>query len=107
MASEINGYGKAVEAIKAAILQAQYAAAKSTNAQQLQLYYAVGGYLARLSEQQQWGSGALDAIGERLQRDCLVFAVFLAGTSATCGRSIRNGATGWAGCPIWNLQVPN
>lgn len=43
MASEINGYGKAVEAIKAAILRAQYAAAKSTNAQQLQLYYAVGG----------------------------------------------------------------
>lgn len=50
MASEINGYGEAVEAIKAAILRAQYAAAKSTNAQQLQLYYAVGGYLARLSE---------------------------------------------------------
>ena len=82
MASEINGYGKAVEAIKAAILQAQYAAAKSTNAQQLQLYYAVGGYLARLSEQQQWGSGALDAIGERLQRD-------LPGLRGFSGRNLR------------------
>lgn len=82
MASEINGYGEAVEAIKAAILQAQYAAAKSTNAQQLQLYYAVGGYLARLSEQQQWGSGALDAIDERLQRD-------LPGLRGFSGRSLR------------------
>lgn len=82
MASEINGYGKAVEAIKAAILRAQYAAAKSTNAQQLQLYYAVGGYLARLSEQQQWGSGALDAIGERLQRD-------LPGLRGFSGRNLR------------------
>jgi hypothetical protein len=35
MASEISEYGKAVEAIKTAILQAQYAAAKSVNAQQL------------------------------------------------------------------------
>lgn len=43
MASGITKYGKAVEAIKTAILQAQYAAAKSTNAQQLRLYYAVVG----------------------------------------------------------------
>lgn len=82
MASEINGYGKAVEAIKTAILQAQYVAAKDANAQQLQLYYAVGGYLARLSEQQQWGSGVLDAIGERLQRD-------LPGLRGFSGRSLR------------------
>lgn len=82
MASEIAEYDNAVGAIKAAILRAQYAAAKSTNAQQLQLYYAVGGYLARLSEQQQWGSGALDAIGERLQRD-------LPGLRGFSGRNLR------------------
>lgn len=122
MASEINGYGEAVEAIKAAILQAQYAAAKSTNAQQLQLYYAVGGYLARLSEQQQWGSGALDAIGERLQRD-------LPGLRGFSGRNLRYMRTFYSewcdrlgGLPnlelasaelttadavgIWNSQVP-
>ena len=82
MASEIAEYGNAVETIKAAILRAQYAAAKSTNTQQLQLYYAVGGYLAHLSEQQRWGSGALDAIGERLQRD-------LPGLRGFSGRNLR------------------
>lgn len=82
MASEIVEYGKAVETIKAAILRAQYEATKSANAQQLQLYYAVGGYLACLSEQQQWGSGALDAIGERLQRD-------LPGLRGFSGRNLR------------------
>ncbi len=69
MASDISAYGNAVEVIKAAILQAQYAAAKSANAQQLQLYFAVGGYLADLSAAQEWGSGALGAISERLQRE--------------------------------------
>lgn len=82
MASEIAEYGKAVETIKAAILRAQYEATKSANARQLQLYYAVGGYLARLSEQQQWGSGALDTIGERLQRD-------LPGLRGFSGRNLR------------------
>lgn len=103
-------------------MRAQYAAAKSTNAQQLQLYYAVGGYLARLSEQQQWGSGALDAIGERLQRD-------LPGLRGFSGRNLRYMRTFYlewcdrlGGLPnlelasaelttadavgIWNSQVP-
>lgn len=122
MASEINGYGKVVEVIKTAILQAQYVAAKDANAQQLQLYYAVGGYLACLSEQQQWGSGALDAIGERLQRD-------LPGLRGFSGRNLRFMRTFYSewcdrldGLPnlelasaeltiddaaeTWNLQVP-
>lgn len=122
MASEINGYNKVVEVIKMAILQAQYVAARDANAQQLQLYYAVGGYLARLSEQQQWGSGALDAIGERLQRD-------LPGLRGFSGRNLRFMRTFYSewcdrldGLPnlelasaeltiddaaeTWNLQVP-
>lgn len=66
MASEINGYGKAVEAIKAAILQAQYAAAKSTNEQQLRLYYATGGFVSANTRRGCWGSGALEAISEQL-----------------------------------------
>lgn len=122
MASEINGYGKVVEVIKTAILQAQYVAAKDANAQQLQLYYAVGGYLACLSEQQQWGSGALDAIGECLQRD-------LPGLRGFSGRNLRFMRTFYSewcdrldGLPnlelasaeltiddaaeTWNLQVP-
>lgn len=69
MASEIIEYGKAVEAIKAAILQAQYTAAKSVNGQQLQLYYAVGGYVSANTRNGAWGSGALRTISERLQRE--------------------------------------
>ena len=46
MNSDIMKYSSAVEAIKEAVLKAQYAAAKATNAQQLQLYYAVGGYIS-------------------------------------------------------------
>ena len=42
MANDRTNYREAVETIKGAILQAQYAAAKSANAQQLQLYFAVG-----------------------------------------------------------------
>ncbi len=69
MTSEIAEYGKAVEAIKTAILQAQYAAAKSTNAQQLQLYYAVGGYISANTRSGAWGTGALKAISGQLQRE--------------------------------------
>ena len=69
MTSEIAGYGKAVEAIKTAILQAQYAAAKSANAQQLQLYYAVGGYISANTRSGAWGTGALKVISGQLQRE--------------------------------------
>lgn len=67
MASGITKYGKAVEAIKTAILQAQYAAAKSTNAQQLRLYYAVGGYVSANTRSGAWGTGALESISRQLQ----------------------------------------
>ena len=75
-------YREAVEAIKGAILQAQYAAAKSVNAQQLQLYFAVGGYLSHQSEIQAWGSGAIDTISEMLQKD-------LPGLRGFSGRNLR------------------
>lgn len=61
MASDITEYGKAVEVIKAAILQAQYAAAKSANAQQLQLYYAIGAFISANTRNGAWGTSALKA----------------------------------------------
>ncbi len=82
MASDISMYGKAVETIKTAILQAQYAAAKGANARQLQLYYAVGACLAKMDECQKWGAGALDAIGTRLRRE-------LPGLRGFSGRNLR------------------
>lgn len=116
-------YREAVEAIKGAILQAQYAAAKSVNAQQLQLYFAVGGYLSHQSEIQAWGSGAIDTISEMLQKD-------LPGLRGFSGRNLRLMRTFYrewsphlipspnlelanSELPnertpiIWNLQLPN
>lgn len=69
MTSDGTNYREAVEAIKGAILQAQYAAAKSANAQQLQLYFAVGGYISANSRDGTWGTKALKAISEQLQRE--------------------------------------
>ena len=48
-------------------MQAQYAAAKSTNAQQLRLYYAVGGYVSANTRSGAWGTGALESISRQLQ----------------------------------------
>lgn len=69
MASDITNYREAIETIKAAILQAQYKAAKNVNAQQLQLYYAVGGYISANTRNGTWGAGALKAISQQLQRE--------------------------------------
>lgn len=123
MTGDGTNYREAVETIKGAILQAQYAAAKSANAQQLQLYFAVGGYLPHQSEMNAWGSSAIDAISEMLQRD-------LPGLRGFSGRNLRLMRTfyrEWSSylvptsnlelanselpnerTPIiWNLQLPN
>ena len=42
-------YHDAVQAIKAAILQSQYDAARSVNEKQLLLYYGIGKYIAQKS----------------------------------------------------------
>lgn len=69
MTSGIMSYHEAVKAIKTAILQAQYEAAKNANAQQLQLYYAVGGYVSANTRNGAWGTGALKTISEQLQKE--------------------------------------
>lgn len=69
MTSNAIQYGQAVETIKTAILQAQYVVAKNVNAQQLRLYYAVGGYISSNTHSGAWGSGALKSISEQLQRE--------------------------------------
>ncbi len=82
MGTDIKKYNTAVEAIKEAVLKAQYSAAKATNAQQLQLYYVIGGYLNHVGQEQDWGSGALDAIGDQLQKE-------LPGLRGFSGRNLR------------------
>ena len=66
---DLAKYGDAVQAIKTAILQSQYRAAKATNAEQLALYYAVGGYVSANTRTGKWGTGAVDAISEQLQKE--------------------------------------
>lgn len=69
MSDGILRYRDAVQAIKTAILQSQYEAARDVNARQLQLYYAVGAYVSRNTRNGAWGSGALKSISEQLQKE--------------------------------------
>ena len=54
-------YNNAVNAIKTAILQGQYEAAKGVNRIQLALYFAIGKYLSQHTRKGVWGEGALAA----------------------------------------------
>lgn len=61
-------YNHAAEVIKTAILQGQYEAAKGVNRSQLATYFCIGRYVSANTRQGTWGTGALKAISERLQR---------------------------------------
>lgn len=67
--SEVTNYDSAVETIKTAILQSQYDAARSVNEKQLMLYYWIGKYISANSREGHWGTGAIDTISERLQKE--------------------------------------
>ena len=59
----------AVTAIKQAILQSQYRAAKMVNREQLSLYFGIGRYISEHSREGYWGTGAIERISEQLQRE--------------------------------------
>ena len=59
-------YNNAGNAIKTAILQGQYEAAKGVNRIQLALYFSIGKYLSQHTRKGVWGEGALAAISELL-----------------------------------------
>lgn len=67
--SEKQNYGEAVKAIKTAILQSQYDAARTVNEKQLMLYYGIGKYISLNSRNGFWGKGAIDAISEQLDKE--------------------------------------
>ena len=60
-------FAGAVKDIKLAILQARAKAARLANTEALKLYFFVGGYISRKTRNAKWGSGAIDALSERLQ----------------------------------------
>ena len=60
-------FSDAVKDIKLAILQARAKAARLANAEALKLYFYVGGYISKKTRNAKWGSGAIDALSNRLQ----------------------------------------
>ncbi|MDR0972798.1 MAG: PDDEXK nuclease domain-containing protein [Prevotellaceae bacterium] len=69
MSEKPVNYKLAVQAIKSAILSSQYEAAKSVNREQLSLYYGIGRYVSLNSRERDWGTGAIEAISEQLQKE--------------------------------------
>ena len=62
-------YADAVRAIKEAILESRYRAARLVNKEVLALYYAIGGYISVQSRAAQWGTNAIGTISELLQQE--------------------------------------
>ena len=59
----------AVKQIKDAILISRYNAARMANKEMLSLYYNIGEYISTNSRNAKWGSGAIKAISELLQKE--------------------------------------
>ena len=62
-------YIQAVKAIKQAILESRYRAARLVNKEVLALYYAIGGFISFRSRTAQWGTNAIGVISESLQQE--------------------------------------
>lgn len=86
-----QAYAKAAEAIKTAILQGQYEAAKGVNRIQLATYFVVGKFVSANTRHGVWGLGALSAISEKLQR----LLPGLRGFSAESLKKMRQFYEGW------------
>lgn len=80
-----NQYNQAAEAIKIAILQSQYEAAKSVNRVQLALYYGIGKFISTKTRKGVWGTNALQTISDKLQKEL----PGLRGFSATSLKKMR------------------
>lgn len=78
-------YRDAVEAIKTAILQGQYEAAKNINRVQLAVYFSIGKYLSLNTRKGVWGQSALESISQQLRREL----PGLRGFSATSLKKMR------------------
>ncbi len=82
----------AVEAIKTAILQSQYQAAKETTRVQLILYYGIGRYLSSKKGKKTWGTSVLETISSQLRKEL----PGLRGFSATSLKKMRLFYESWS-----------
>ncbi|MBR5024622.1 MAG: DUF1016 family protein, partial [Victivallales bacterium] len=87
-------FTSAVKDIKLAILQARARAAQLSNIEALKLYFFVGGYISKKTRSAKWGTGAIDALSERLQ----VELPGLRGFSVTSIKKMRLFFDAWAPC---------
>ena len=78
--------------IKLAILQSRARAAHASNVEALKLYFYVGGYVSKKTHTAKWGSGAIDALSNRLQ----VELPGLRGFSASSIKRMRVFFEAWA-----------
>ena len=97
MKSELlpKDFSSTVKDIKLAILQARARAAHLANAEALKLYFFVGGYISKKTRNVKWGSGAINALSERLQ----VELPGLRGFSAMSIKYMRLFFEAWSGIP--------
>ena len=98
--SDKQNYDTAVAAIKAAILQSQYDAARSVNEKQLTLYYSIGRYISQNSRNGFWGKGAVDTISERLDKE-------LPGLRGFSARNLRYMRTFYEEWSMLDTSSPN
>jgi len=89
--NELIKYNDAIKAIKTAILQGQYEAAKDVNRVQLAVYFSIGKYISEHSRNNAWGSHALEFISEQLRKEL----PGLRGFSATQMKEMRLFYEGW------------
>lgn len=88
--SAFSNYTEAVRAIKDAILQSRYRAARSINHEALSLDYYIGKYISEHSRGQ-WGTGALAIIAKQLQQEL----PGLRGFSETSMKKMRSFYEAW------------
>ncbi len=94
-------YAPAVKAIKSAILQGQYEAAKGVTRIQLAVYFAIGKYISEHTRTKAWGSHALEVISEQLQKEL----PGLCGYSETQMREMRLFYEAWSFLDSANSSV--
>ena len=87
-------FAAAVKDIKLAILQSRARAAHASNVEALKLYFYVGSYISKKTRTAKWGSGAIDALSNRLQ----VELPGLRGFSSASIRKMRLFFEAWAEC---------
>ena len=102
-----SDYNQAAEIIKTAILQGQYEALKDENRMQLAVYFGVGKYVSFNSRKGgAWGTGALEAISERLRK----ILPGLRGFSANSLKNMRKFYEQWSmldKSTIANVDLPD